>query len=167
MDPLTELLNLLACRDADPDTLAQMAQAVRNASDDPELDWAHELGASMKAAVLHQLGGWLAVSDKIDELHEQLEDQFEDPLPPFPCDRYDQDVVGYFDWLSEELARRAPDEGGYDLVLFEFGFNDEMEALTVYRRDVPRILELANQVALDGRVPSGGWVRRATEVYRG
>jgi hypothetical protein len=52
-------------------------------------------------------------------------------------------MLPYFEWLDTELAQRAVDEGGYDLIQIDGSGSDEMDALLVYRRDTNDIIEAA------------------------
>ncbi|MBL8262303.1 MAG: hypothetical protein JNM58_07755 [Xanthomonadaceae bacterium] len=144
---IRELLALLACGAAEDAELDAMATAVENAESDPELEFMRTLDADAawyrEVALQSALGGYTVVSDKIDELHEQVSDQFEEPLPEFPEAFWAEPVDHYFAWLDTELAARGEAHGGYRLVMLESGLDDNMVACVVRKPDVARILELA------------------------
>ncbi|MEG1118578.1 MAG: hypothetical protein RSE46_26310, partial [Janthinobacterium sp.] len=52
-------------------------------------------------------------------------------------------ALPYFEWLDTELAQRAVDEGGYELIQIDGNGSDEMDALLVYRRDTNDIIQAA------------------------
>jgi hypothetical protein len=138
---LTELVDLLVGHDMEAAELADAVDLIQGAAKDPDYAWAEE--RAPLAALLGELSPWMAVADKLDELHEQLSDLFAEPLPPFP---EGEGALGYFDWLNPQLTRRKPEQGGYALMLVDSGFDDNLQALVVFLRDVPRILELANEL---------------------
>lgn len=145
---LRELIALLACGAAADAELDAMTEAVENAEHDPDLEFMRDLDADeawYREVALHSaLGGYTVVSDKIDELHEQVSDQFEDPLPEFPEAFWGEPVDRYFAWLDAELAGRGVEHGGYRLLMLEAGLDDNMVACVVRRADVARILALAS-----------------------
>ena len=52
-------------------------------------------------------------------------------------------ALPYFDWLDTELAQRAVEDGGYELIQIDGNGSDEMDALVVYRRDTDDIIQAA------------------------
>jgi hypothetical protein len=103
----------------------------------------------------------MASSDKLDELHEQIQDMF-DAFPDFPHELLKESggsALPYFEWLDSELAQRAVEEGGYELIRIDGNGSDEMDALVVYRRDTNDIIQAA---ALMGMT-----IGRPLAYYRG
>ncbi|MDR2220463.1 MAG: hypothetical protein LBE24_07795 [Methylobacillus sp.] len=138
MDNLSELIYLLSNRDLDKNEAISIADAARATVDSGEFDWIDDDERQLMFSVEDQLSDWFAVSDKIDELHEQLYDWFSDPpLLPFP---HDLDPLAYFDWLDNLLAKRP--KGNYELLRLDNGVDDNIHAVLVRRADTPRILEL-------------------------
>ncbi|NRR33308.1 hypothetical protein HSX11_24335 [Oxalobacteraceae bacterium] len=142
---IEELIGLLSCNDLNPAEVAAIAELVKKAPEDPELHWIEDPAQAMTHAILNNMTDYIAESDKIDELHEQLEEMFTDPLPAFP---YDDEAVqessfAYFKWLDEILAQRGSDIGGYELLSIDDGVDDYIRVAVVNRKDTARILELA------------------------
>ena len=153
MEPLAELIHLLSGRDLEEEAVDLMVAAVRDARNDPDLDWMDEEAEQeewTQIAIEFQLVNFIQTSDKVDELHELISNEFEVPLRDFPqhADKMDFLPDDYFRWLDEELAGRNPEAGGYELILWGNQLDDNLHALVVFRRDTPRILELAEQLAL-------------------
>lgn len=144
---LRELIALLSGGEADEAELERLTAAVENAESDPDLEFMRELDADeawyRAVALLFALGDHIASSDKIDELHEHISDQFAEPLPEFPSDFWGEPVEHYFEWLDAALAARGREHGGYRLLMLDAGLDDNMAAFVVRRPDVARILELA------------------------
>jgi hypothetical protein len=159
-ESLTELIFLLSCQAMDADDVELVVAQVNLALDDPET-YIAENGDDEMAAYLFEsdpgevskwalqigLDNYLVVSDKMDELHGQIEEMFaegDSPLPDFPFDHnftFDQ----YINWLNKELAMRGPREhGGYQLIFFGDSYGDDLIADVVYHDDVPRIIELCS-----------------------
>ena len=153
MEPLAELIYLLSGRDLEAEALDAMVAAVKDARNDPDLDWMDEEAEPeewTQIAIEFQLVNFVETGDKVDELHELIGGGFEVPLRDYPLHANKMDFLpdDYFRWLDEELAGRNPDAGGYELILWGNMLDDELHALVVYRRDTPRILELAEGLAL-------------------
>jgi len=148
-----ELLRLLACDDLEPGEPEALTQQILAAPDDPEYEWAQgDAAIAMACELQYAMGEFAATSDKIDEAHEQIQDMFDDDFPAFPHEKFDHahriDGDIYFTWLNEELAQHAVEEGGYAAVLFDTGADDRFTIFVVYRKDVARILELAEALGL-------------------
>lgn len=143
MDSLNELIHLLSRRELEGENLEACVEAVRHADDNDNYDWLDEGHERQQYAVLAELNDWVAISDKVDELHEVITDiVFDHPLPPFPYpdDNRDFPPPAYFRWLDERLAASGK---GYELLLWDHGYDDNINALVVRREDTPRILALA------------------------
>jgi hypothetical protein len=156
MEPLHELLYLLSCHVLEGDELDACAAAVRSADSNADYDWMEEADERREFAVRSELNDWVAEGDKVDELHEGISDGFEDPLPPYPYHDDDRDFPppAYFRWLDGVLAQRGP---GYELLLWNNPYTEDLYAMSVRRADMPRILELSHAL---GFSPS-----RATDMF--
>lgn len=142
---LSELLTKLTCGDLEGEELDDAVAAITEAPSAPRDEWIDSDAQAYAVEMLSQLGGYMASSDKIDELHEQIQDMF-DEFPDFPYALLKESggsVLPYFEWLDTELAQRAVDEGGYDLIQIDGNGSDEMDALIVYRRDTDDIIQAA------------------------
>lgn len=149
---LKELVDLLTCRELDPDELASLVATIEGAADDPDLDWMDDPSPEelIQNALVFKLVNHLAVGDKIDEVHEQISDFFAEPLADFPRHANGRWYLPdeYFAWLDPLLAERGKDGGGYQLFLLDDSFSDQLNALLVWRKDAARVLELARELAL-------------------
>lgn len=142
MDDLHELLHLLSGRELEGEALTVCAAAVNAADDNENLDWVDDPIERRQIAVMGELSGWVAIGDKVDELHELISDGFQDPLPPYPYhdDKRDFPPSAYFRWLDDLLVQRGP---GYELLLWDNSYDENLYALTVRRADMQRILDLS------------------------
>lgn len=142
---LSELLTRMTCGDLEGEELEEAVAAITNAPSNPREEWVDSDAQACALEIIDQLGGYIASSDKIDELHEQIQDMF-DEFPDFPYELLgdrERGVLPYYEWLDGELAQRAADEGGYDLIQIEGSGTDNMDALIVYRRDTAEIIQAA------------------------
>ena len=158
---LSELLTRLTCGDLEGEELDEAVAAIGEAPSDPREEWVESDGEAYALEIISQLGGYIASSDKIDELHEQIQDMFDD-FPDFPYELLQQDgrgVLPYYEWLDQELAQRAVDEGGYDLIQIDGSGTDNMDALVVYRRDTAGIIQ--------GAALMGVTISRPLTYFRG
>jgi len=145
---ISELVVLLTGGDLDEDEVQEFTAYIEGAAENPEFDWIEDPQDALLWGLFDQLDEFIATSDKIDELHEQLSDLFADPLEPFPYEQYQEEnwhSGHYFAWLDAQLAKRSPERGGYELLVMDNGFDDNMRAIVVNRPDVARVLELAGQ----------------------
>jgi hypothetical protein len=142
---LTELITLLTCDDLQGKDLAACVSRITASPMDPELDWidGDSPAAFMQFAVLAELGDYLAIGDKLDELHEEISEQFANPLPAMPQQALS--AAEYFQWLDGQLAARPTP---YEILLWGNPFDDNLYAFIVRRHDSPRILELAGELGL-------------------
>ncbi|MBC8083343.1 MAG: hypothetical protein H7Z21_09035 [Hymenobacter sp.] len=150
-----EFLTLLTTGTLEPEELTTATEAVVLAAQDPEayfdqfLDeeedgWLRDCGASMtEVALTSAVLDSLCISDKADELYEQLSDEFDEPLPePPPKFQY---LAQYLRLADEAVCQRGPHPGGYELLEFGDSYGDELQVLLVFRKDTPRVLELGQQ----------------------
>lgn len=152
-----ELIDLLSCHMLEPQERNAIARRVAAAPDDPEYDWTRtDADATVACAyeLRYALEDFAATSDKIDEVHEQIQDMFDDGFLDFPDEavvpgsggRVDLDA--YFAWLDAELAGRGTEKGGYGAVIFDTRADDNMSVFIVERNDTDRIVQLANELGL-------------------
>jgi hypothetical protein len=142
---LSELLSKLTCGDLEGEELDEAVTAIANAPSAPRDEWVDSDAQAYALAILSHLGGYMASSDKLDELHEQIQEMF-DEFPDFPYEMLKAgrgSALPYFEWLDTELAQRAVEEGGYELIQIDGNGTDEMDALVVYRRDTNDIIQAA------------------------
>ncbi|WP_426079224.1 hypothetical protein [Janthinobacterium sp. PSPC3-1] len=142
---LSELLTRLTCGDLEGEELDDAVTAITNAPANADQEWVTSDAHAYALEIIDQLGGYIASSDKIDELHEQIQEMF-DEFPDFPYELvadHERGVLPYYEWLDGELAQRAVEEGGYDLIWIEGSGTDNMDALIVYRRDTADIIQAA------------------------
>lgn len=142
---LSELLTKLTCGELQGEELDEAVTAISNAPSAPRDEWIDSDAQAYALAILWHLGDYIASSDKLDELHEQIQDMF-DEFPDFPYELLkdsDGSALPYFEWLDMELAQRAVEEGGYELIQIDGNGTDEMDALVVYRRDTNDIIQAA------------------------
>ncbi|MFD2287008.1 hypothetical protein GJU39_09660 [Pedobacter petrophilus] len=114
-----------------------------------DLEWLLEdmPGAIMNVAVPMELYEFIFSGDKIDEIHEQIADMYED-FPDFP---YDQNLNAkeYFTWLNEHLI--AYDE---EILLIGDSLSDNLDLISVLKANVDQILELSKAINLICKQPA-------------
>lgn len=158
---LSELLTKLTCGDLEGEELDEAVTAITDAPSAPRDEWIDSDAQACTVAILLHLAGYMASSDKLDELHEQIRDMF-DEFPDFPYEMLEDSggsALPYFEWLDTELAQRAVEDGGYELIQIDGNGSDEMDALVVYRRDTDDIIQAAALM--------GVTIRRPLTYYRG
>lgn len=153
MKPLQELLPLLSRGSLRG---AAIARRIEQAAEGPDFEWAEDPAQALTLALCDALAGQLVETDKLDDLHQQLNAALDGGLPPFPQKRYvaaKRSRFAYFEWLDEQLAER-------DLALMslEPGIDDKDRVLLVQRTAIDRIGELASTLDLlisheDGSLP--------------
>lgn len=161
---LTELFRLLVGNDINETEIQEALDRIFRAPSDPDYQWFLDLhddnpNATIGFALIDCLETLelMVFSDKIDELDDQISDLFENPLPEFPT-WYDKSRYlpnDYFAWLDRELSQRGVVEnGGYELLQFDAGLDDNIHAIVVNRADTPRILDLGQSLnaAIDTRI---------------
>ena len=142
---LSELLTKLTCGDLEGAELDEAVAAITAAPSAPRDEWIDSDAQACTVAILLHLASHMASSDKLDELHEQIQDMFEE-FPDFPYEMLEDSggsALPYFEWLDTELAQRAVEDGGYELIQIDGNGTDEMEVLVVYRRDTTDIIQAA------------------------
>ena len=152
VDDLGKLIRLHTAGDMDEAACQAAAKTLDTLRDDPDFAFLGELGwddaACIEAALPSVIPDFTAVSDKIDELHEQLENQF-DGLPAFPHTLPKTSVDAYFRWLDDCLAGFRPQDGGMRLVRTVHGLDDNIVAAVVLREDVAELMAVANRLGVE------------------
>jgi hypothetical protein len=149
MDTLARLLSLLSSGAMDDAECTACAARIRGAIDDPDYAWADDSGTVMGLELLSCLADEVVTGDKIDEVHELLSDMFEAPLPDFHerwPSKADFTLHAYHAWLDQELASRAADRGGYDLISIDDSVSEEMNLIITMRKDTAEILKLGREL---------------------
>jgi hypothetical protein len=149
MDTLARLVSLLSSGAMDDAECVASAVRIRGAVDNPDYAWSDDPATAMVLELLGCLEEDVATGDKIDEVHELLSDMFEKPLPEFHAmwpSKADFTWLAYHTWLDQELARRAPDRGGYDLISIDDSVSEEMHFIITMRKDTSEILKLGREL---------------------
>jgi hypothetical protein len=119
---LGELIDLLSCGSLETIERDEIVHLVQNAPQNPEFSWTSSPEEAMSIELISSLADYVATGDKVDELHELIQDMFDAPFPDFPHD-LNADRPGerrvmleYYEWMEQELAEWAVEQGGYDLI---------------------------------------------------
>jgi hypothetical protein len=146
---LADFLRRVSCEEMTDAQIEDAVQFITGAPDNPELEWTEDPARAREIALFDALSDYIAESDKIDELHEQIQAFFTEDFPPFPHDprgKQPNGVATYYRWLDTELQTWNEARGGYALLLIDNFFDDNARGIIVFRPDVPRILELADSL---------------------
>lgn len=148
---IKELITLLASQRLDQDEIDEITETTTLAYNDPEAyiysDEAAEMAWLLEEdpegitawAIFSELFDFFVVCDKIDELHEQIQEVFtEGPIPDFPYGQFPL-TPDYFTWLDKLLKGMPP---GYRLISFGDSYGDNLQGLIIRRTDTERILFL-------------------------
>jgi hypothetical protein len=161
----TDLIELLTCGSLDAIEQDEIEQRVANAPSNPEYEWTTDEAQAMSIELVFSLSDYVACGDKLDEVHEQLQELLEKPPPDFPY-QLGSSIAGkfpssleYFTWLDLELSQIVTNQGSYDLVQLDTMVDDNMNLLVVYRRDIDRIIEIATKLQLRISRPLDYWHR--------
>lgn len=152
-DDVRELLDLLTAEvlpDARLDELVmQVLRTYENVNG--EQDWlvgAREEGAVSMLWLTYGLlfalvrEGLIATFGRWRDVHDQLSAQFETPLPQVP--REVNYLHEYLVWLEQQYRLR-----GYVLLEYPEHVTDDMHVLSVARKRLPRVMELAGRFRID------------------
>jgi hypothetical protein len=159
---LVELANLLTLRRQPTLELERVVELAQRAYASPEAfvqehyedsEWLLEFASSADVrswVLFSELEVDLFVSDKADELHEQIEDFLEEDTRSFPDCPHDI-VLGsqdYFVWLDRQLEGWNPQQSGYSLLMVGNTYSDNLQTALVYRKDVAQILNLCRDLEI-------------------
>lgn len=156
---LAQLIELLSCHDLDQHEVEGIVLLCMQARRDPARTLADNYGedasqiaqydpAGVTAFVIFtELEDYFAVSDTVDELHEQVIDAFEIPaLPDYPYDDNTfETVMDYFAWLDEQLLAHHPK---YRLIEFGQSYTHDFQTVLVLRDTVDKILVLCKDLEI-------------------
>jgi hypothetical protein len=51
-------------------------------------------------------------------------------------------MLEYYEWMEQELAEWAVEQGGYDLIEVDDRYSDNMNIFVVFRRDTERMIQI-------------------------
>jgi hypothetical protein len=149
---LIELINLLTCGLIDPIERDEIVVRVQNASQNPDLSWTSSPEEAISIELIGLLADYVATGDKVDEVHELIQNIFDAPFPDFPHD-LNADRPGerrvmleYYEWMEQELAEWAVEQGGYDLIEVDDRCSENMNIFVVFRRDTDRIIQIGTEL---------------------
>ena len=157
---LASLAELLICHDLDEHEIEGIVALCMQARREPERTLAENYGEEAAQVarydptgvtafvIFTELEDYFAVSDTVDELHEQIIAAFETPaLPDYPYDDTPFDTVdGYFSWLDEQLRVHHPK---YCLIEFGQSYTHDFQTVLVLRDSVPQILALCQELDMN------------------
>jgi len=154
---LATLVELLSCHDLDEHEIEGIVSLCVQARREPDRVLAENYGedaaqvarydpAGVVAFVIFtELEDYFAVSDTVDELHEQIIAAFETPmLPDYPYDDNQfETVADYFAWLDAQLLAHHPK---YRLIEFGQSYTHDFQAVLVLRDSVAQIMTLCQEL---------------------
>jgi len=157
---LAQVVGMLTCGDLDEHEVGRIVGLCLQARQAPEQTLEDNYGADavqvarydpkgVTAFVLYaELEDYFAVSDTVDELHEQVVEAFETPeLPDYPYDDNDFETVSdYFQWLDEQLLAHHP---RYRLVHFGQSYTHDFQTILVLREQAEELLALCQELGLE------------------
>lgn len=146
MEKIKELIGLLLA-DFELENEDDMWTALQLAVDNPkqylndnEAEWLLEADPEgiVQYAVSNEIGEFMIIGDKIDEIHELIVDELEGDLPAYPYEKK-LNAADYIQWVTAEIKKEYS-----ELELIEIGdsYGDNIQLMLVYAEDVPRIKEL-------------------------
>jgi len=154
---LARLIDLLSCHDVDVHEIEGVVRLCIQATSEPAKTLSDNYGDDaaqisrydpsgvMAFIVFSELEDYFAVSDTVDELHEQILAAFESPtLPEYPYDNNQfETVADYFSWLDEQLLIHHPT---YRLIEFGQSYTHDFQTILVLRDTVDEILGLCKEL---------------------
>ncbi len=156
---LTQLIQHLSCGDLDAHEVEAIVGVCLEAGANPSEVLAEHYGADAAQVARYdpqgvtafvifiELEDYFAISDTVDELHEQIMAAFETPmLPDFPYENDFETLGDYFAWLDGQLSIHHP---RYQLIQFGQSYTHDFQVILVYRADVERVLELCQQLGVE------------------
>jgi len=156
---LARLVELLSCHDVDVHGIEGIVtlcgQAVRepartlsdNYGEDAAQVARYDPTGVLAFIVFTELEDYFAVSDTVDELHEQIVAAFETPtLPDYPYDDNEfETVADYFLWLDEQLLIHHPN---YRLIEFGQSYTHDFQTVLIRRDTVEETLALCTGLGI-------------------
>jgi hypothetical protein len=146
MDKIRKLIELLLnpYDVDDKEAIIQKCEACYSNPDDylvlNDAHWLLDLkdNGILEFSITNEIFDILLVGDKIDEIHELMADDIEEPFP----EKFWKDVKGYFHWVDEKLSSLDP-----PLQLIEMGdsYSDNLQLLRIYKADSPEIEQLCSE----------------------
>lgn len=158
-EKLETLIQLLSCRDLDEHEVEGIVGLCMRASREPEAMLSANYGDEaaqvakydpdgvLAFVIFTELEDYFAVSDTVDELHEQVLAAFETPmLPTYPYDQNKfETVADYFLWLDEQLLTH---HSKYQLIEFGQSYTHDFQTVLVLRDTVSQILALCKELGM-------------------
>ncbi|WP_153392821.1 hypothetical protein [Chryseobacterium vaccae] len=110
---------------------------------DNEAEWVIESneGHAFEFSVINELFSFLLRGDKIDEVHELIDESLNNIIGDFPSEiKYADD---YFKWLGPQLSQEDP-----PLEIIELGdsYSDELQLIIVEKHNVENISRLCQEL---------------------
>lgn len=154
---ITRLLELLSCNDLDVHETEAIVLLCLQVLRDPARTLAENYGEDaaqiarydpsgvLAFVIATELEDYFAVSDTVDELHEEIVAAFETPmLPDYPYDNNTfVTVTDYFGWLDEQLLLHHP---RYCLIEFGQSYTHDFQTILVGRATLSETLALCEQL---------------------
>ena len=158
-DKLATLIDLLSCHDLDEqevkgivslctDAMAEPARMLAgNYGDDAAQVDRYDPSGVVAFVIFTELEDYFAVSDTVDELHEQVVAAFETPaLPDYPYNNTPfETVADYFAWLDTQLLEHHPK---YRLIEFGQSYTHDFQTILVLRNTVDQIQALCQELGI-------------------
>lgn len=156
---LAALIDLLSCNELDAHERNAVVQLCQQAKADPVNTLKENYGGDstqiaqydpkgvVAFVIFVELEDYFAVSDTVDEMHEQLIAAFEQPaLPGYPYDDNAFETVDdYYRWLDTQLLLHHPK---YRLIYFGESYMQDFQVILVYRDTVAILLELCRDLEI-------------------
>lgn len=156
---LASLIDLLSCHYLDSHEIEAIVSLCMQTRNEPARTLAKNYGEDAAQVarydpdgvtafvIFTELEDYFAVSDTVDELHEQIIDSFDAPtLPEYPYDDNKfETVVDYFEWLDTQLLAHHPK---YCLIEFGQSYTHDFQTILVLRDTVDQILALCKDLGI-------------------
>jgi hypothetical protein len=157
---LATLIDLLSCGDQDEHEIARIVDICQQAQEKPAETLVENYGKGADQVAQYdpqgvtafvifvELEDYFAVSDTVDELHEQVVEAFETPqLPDFPYDNnMFKTVSDYFQWLDAQLLIHHP---AYRLMHFGQSYTHDFQTILIRRDTAESLLALCLDLKLE------------------
>lgn len=157
---LTEFLRLIGSGCLDEAEIARIADEAARAYADPDAFLRDNPDVNYDDSFPIPLGEWVVVgslpdtvlfqADDYATLFAAIRDSFGPDVPFVLNARQLQrtEPLAALNRIQVQLSALYPEKGGYVLVDFSEPLDDELQAVLVYRCDLPRVLELAVDIGL-------------------